>query len=50
MISIPIWLFVLFCIFGFFGLCLFLVIIYGLIISIMKPSHLEGEYDYEDDI
>lgn len=45
MISIPIWLFVLFCIFGFMGLCLFLVIIYGLIISAVKPIHYEENID-----
>ena len=49
MISLPIWLFVLFCIFGFIGVCAFVLFIYGIIISIVAPMKYEGDLGYEDD-
>lgn len=51
MINIPIWLFILFCIFGFIGLCCFILFIYGIVVSIFKPDYIyvEGDLPNEDD-
>ena len=51
MISVPIWLFVLFCVFGFIGVITTTIIIYGVVISVLKPSYIyfEGDLQNEDD-
>ena len=41
MINIPIWLFVLLCVFGFIGVCAFVLLIYGIIITIVAPMQFD---------
>ena len=39
MINLPIWLFVLLCVFGFLGVCTFCLIIYAIISAIVIPVY-----------
>lgn len=39
MISLPIWLFVLLCVFGFLGVCTFCLIIYAIISALFIPVY-----------
>lgn len=50
MINIPIWLLVLLCVFAFVGLCVFLLVIYGIVISIFTPTVEIENGDIEDEI
>lgn len=48
MINIPIWLLVLLCVFAFVGLCVVLLLIYGLIVSILTPDYIYVEEEVEE--
>lgn len=50
MINIPIWLLVILCTFGFIGLCVFLLVIYGIVISVITPTVEIENGDIEDEI
>jgi len=49
MINIPIWLLVLLCVFAFVGLCVVLLLIYGIVISIITPTYEIENGDIEDE-
>lgn len=46
MISLPIWLFVLMCVFSFIGICTFCLVIYAIVSSLVCPIY---RYDVDEE-
>lgn len=49
LIDVPTWAFVLGCIFGFVGVIVTLVLIYGIIVSAFTPYHYDDEEELKNE-
>ena len=49
LIDVPTWAFVLGCIFGFVGVVVTLVLIYGIIVSAFTPYHYDDEEELKNE-